>query len=469
MKLAWLTIAFLLGAATAHATDVADGTFAMMSGGPCDDFSQDCYLDNPAIAEKVVDQLAAIGVTRFLVPSATLSQLRTIATPISTRGLEFFTYERWTFESATQAGKFNCQTYTQERIDPVLVKLRAEFGKSFAGLHFKDEPPEKDISPLAEMNRCVKDDPRLTGMKVFINLFPLHANAGSYAGTEHAGAMSPTEYGVDCVEASIRQPERAAQMVARYSAFARRVSDEVRPDYLAFDIYPFTPSFRKCPTAKDLLMSENMSIISNLARSRGQTPVAYLQNVQSAHPSLGQDPFEYANFHDLRWFAGWSFAFGINGFANFITHDVSNSASVPNGNDMLGLLDKRNNPRNLASDQQSTFGVTRQVQSALANVNYLGFADNNLGVPSAQVSGWLSNSSFLVGEYGSNDRSLVYLVVAARAPRQSASGIIGLNKWWRDVEKLNFETGKWQRVGSGTNKVDIAITTMPLELYRLTH
>lgn len=439
----------------------------MMSGGSCDDFAQDCYLNNPAIAEKVVDQLATIGVTRFLVPSATLSQLRTIATPISLRGLEFYTYERWTFESATQAGKFNCQAYTQERIDPVLVKLRAEFGKSFAGLHFKDEPPEKDISPLAEMNRCVKDDPRLIGMKVFINLFPLHANTGAYAGTEHAGAMSPTDYGVDCMEASIPQPERTAQMVARYSTFARRVSDEVRPDYLAFDIYPFTPSFRKCPTAKDLLMSENMSIISNLARSRGQAPVAYLQNVQSAHPSLAQDPFEYANFHDLRWFAGWSFAFGINGFANFITHDVSNAAGAPNGNDMLGLLDKRNNPRNLASDQQSTFGVTRQVQSALKNVNYLGFADNNLGVPSAKVSGWLSNSSFLVGEYGSKDLSLVYLVVAARAPRKAASGVIGLNKWWREVEKLDFETGKWRRVGSGTNKVDVEITTMPLELYRL--
>lgn len=467
MKVNWIAIAFLLGTPAAYATTVADGTFAMMSGGSCDDLAPDCYLDNPAMAEKVVDQLAEMGVTRFLVPSATLSQLRTIATPISARGLEFYTYERWTFESATQAGKFNCQKFIQERVDPVLVKLRAEFGKSFVGLHFKDEPPEADISPLADMNRCVKADPRLTGMKVFINLFPLHANAGSYAGSEHAGAMQPTDYGLDCTAGNIQHPDRTAQMVARYSTFARRISDEVRPDYLSFDIYPFTPSFRKCPAARDLLLSENMSIISNLARSKGQTPIAYLQNVQSAHPSLAQDPFEYANFHDLRWFAGWSFAFGVTGFSNFITHDVSNVASASNGNDMFGLLDKHNNPRNLASDQQSTFGVTRQVQSALKNVNYLGFVDNSLGVPSAQISGWLSSSSFLVGEYGDDDLSPVYLVVAARAPRQAASGTIGLNKWWRAVEKLDFETGKWRRVGSGTNRVDVEITTIPLELYRL--
>ncbi|WP_180875491.1 hypothetical protein [Stenotrophomonas maltophilia] len=467
MKMACLTLTLLLGTSAAHAAIVADGTFAMMSGGSCDDLAQDCYLDDPAIAERVVDRLAAIGITRFLVPSATLSQLRIIATPISTRGLEFYTYERWTFESATQVGKFNCQKYIQERIDPVLVKLRAEFGESFAGLHFKDEPPEKDILPLAEMSQCVREDPRLTGVKLFVNLFPLHANAGSYSGSEHAGAMSPSDYGVDCAEANILQPERAAQMVARYSAFARRVSDEVRPDYLAFDIYPFTPSFGNCPTARDLLMSENMSIISNLARSRGQTPIAYLQNVQSAHPSLAQDPFEHASFHDLRWFAGWSFAFGINGFANFVTHDVSNAVSAPDGNDMLGLLDKHNNPRNLASEQQSTFGVTRQVQSALKNLNYLGFADNNLGVPSAQVSGWLSNSSFLVGEYGSDNLSPAYLVVAARTPRRVASGIIGLNRWWREVEKLDFETGTWQRVGSATNRIDVEMSTIPLELYRL--
>ncbi len=466
MKVIW-SFALLSLSSLAHAGVVQNGTFAMLSGGACDDQAQNCYLDNPDIAESVVGRLAAIGVTRFLVPSATLEELRTIASPIKARGLEFYTYERWAFESATKGGQFDCGRYTSERVNPVIVRLKAEFGSSFAGLHFKDEPPEADITPLAQMSKCIKADERLAGLKIFINLFPLHVNSASYAGSPNGGAMVPIEYGVDCGSSRIVYPERTAQMVARYSAFAQRVSDEIAPDQLSFDLYPFTPSLRNCPTARDLLLSENMSIISNLGKSRNQEPIAYLQNVQSAYPALSQDPFEYASFHELRWFAGWSFAFGIRGFSNFITHDVGSHSGVPSGSDMLGMFDKNNAPRHLASDQQSAFGVTAQVQEAIKDVEHLGFADNSLGVPSARISGWLSNESFLLGEYGNADLSHAYIVVAARAPRQPASGVIGLKQWWHGIEKLDFESGVWHRVGTSTNRIDVQIGLMPLELYRL--
>ncbi|MEB2231016.1 hypothetical protein VDS41_05870 [Xanthomonas campestris pv. campestris] len=453
----------------AKASQFIDGSFVMMSSETCNGGNPEyCYLRDAAASEKVITDLARTGAKQFLLPSAEIDQLRLLARPIQKLGLTFYTYERWTFENASQSGKFDCAYYTKERLEKDIAPLKAEFGQAFAGLHYKDEPPTQDIARLGALTNCVKADPRFQDLKIFINLLPLHANAGSYAGTQHAGAMSPAEYGVDCRAGTISNPTRTAAMVQSYSNYAMSISDMVRPDFLSFDLYPFVSSLSKCPVARALLMSENMSIISNLARSRNQTSVAYLQNVETIDKASTSDPFYYANFHDLRWFASWFFVFGGNGFANFISHNTGASTNTARKSDFFGLLSEANVPTHLASDQQSLHGFTSQVQTALIEQKYLGFVDNSLGVPSGAHVGWIPDSSMLVGEYSDSSSSKATLIFARRNPREAASTSIGLNKWWSKIEMLNFETGVWTQVGTSTNRIDVALSSFPGAIYRLT-
>ncbi|WP_312316436.1 hypothetical protein [Stenotrophomonas sp.] len=442
-----------------------EGTFAMMVGGACDvPDSPNCYLQNPVRAARVIDLLADAGVTRFLVPSAELHQLRLLGSIIQHRGLVFYTYERWSFEASLSGGRFDCAAYTSSRINSTLAPLREEFGATFAGLHFKDEPPSAQIAALGQLSECIRGNGRVGGLKVFINLLPLHANAGSYAGTVHAGALSPQEYGVDCQRGLISNYELSTSMIATYSEYARRISDEVKPDYLAFDLYPFVGSLESCPVAQHLLLSENMSIVGNLAKSRGQVPIAYLQNIQTVQQQTG-DPFRFAGFRDLRWFAAWFYTFGGRGFANFASHDLRTLPTDAQPH-TWGLLSSSDQPTHLLSEQKSGFGVLWQLYRALEGQAHLGFVDNALGVPQGQVAGWLSNSDFLVGEFGVGSSS-ASLLISTRSSRSSAAGLVGLNKWWPIVEKLDFETGRWNVVGRSTNAINVSLDSEPLALYRL--
>ncbi|WP_349986005.1 hypothetical protein ABRP17_007115 [Stenotrophomonas sp. WHRI 8082] len=463
-----LVFAFPATMTGASESEISEGTFAMMAGGKCDlPNSSDCYLKDPAKAGVVIDNLASAGVTRFLVPSTELSELRMLGGLIRERGLTFYTYERWSFEASLIDNEFSCTAFSENRISKVLEPLRQEFGSTFAGLHFKDEPPETQVEALGKLTDCVRKDRRLAGIKIIVNLLPIHANAASYAGTQHAGAMSPIEYGVDCRLGQISDPEKTASMVGKYSAYAQSISDVVRPDYLAFDIYPFVRSLVSCPAAQRLLLAENMSIVTNLGRSRGQVPVAYLQNVRSLGGASGPDPFQYASFHELRWFAGWFNVFGGSTFANFVSHDLRTNVTDVQPHTQ-GLLAADNSPTPLLSDQASTYGVTRQLYKALNGVSHIGFVDSELGVNKGKLAGWISSGDFIVGEYANADQSSSRLVVASRNPRQSVRGLIGLNSWWTKVEQLDYETGLWSVVGNSTNAIDVNISVDPVIIYRLT-
>lgn len=465
-----------------HAAQWIDGSFAMMTAEDChlNPVLTSCYMDDAAKAEKTVDDLARMGVTRFLLPSASLAQMQRLAKPIKDRGLTFYTYEGWTWRNVRRnpTGTDNCATYTADRIDPELAVLKTQYGAAFAGLHYIDEPAETDVGNLQKLTACVKSDPRLANLKIIINLLPLHANNASLLGQGNPGHLDPPEYGMSCPSGTSVDNGLKQQMIDRYSAYARAIADASQADYLAFNFYPFVPQMESCPAARDLILSENMAIVGNVARTRSKQAIAYLQNAKTINPNspaVTPEPFNYVNFHKLRWYASWFYAFGGHGFANYISHDVclnegNDQHNITDGcrpADTWGLIHQNGEETPLADDQRSLHGFARQAQYELSQYRYTGVVGNALGVPSGQLVGWLSTDQVLAGEYGvaTDDRALVFF--ARRSPDTAGSATIGLSKWWVKVEHYDFASGQWQVVGNSTNSINVSLSAFPGALYRL--
>lgn len=476
--LSWLLLAAALPLPSLASEQWIDGEFVMMTAENCQltPHLASCYARTPALAEQTVDRLARMGAKHFLLPSLEADDLDRLAKPIRDRGLDFYTYEGWAWKSSKPAntGTDRCDTYRSGRVAGELLALKVKYGAAFAGLHYVDEPGEADIGHVAGLTQCVKSDPQLAQMKIFINLLPLFANNDSYVSGPSPGHLDPPHYGVDCATGAVDGAKFDA-MVTRYTAYAQAIADGARPDYLTFNFYPFVPSLQNCTVARDLLSAWNMSIVANIARSRGQQAVAYLQNAKTLKPVAGADPFDYANFHKLRWYASWFYVFGGRGLANYISHsvclkeanDAENVAGGCRPADTQGLIDQDNRLTALAGDQTSLHGFSRQAQYELGSYVYRGFVDNKLSVPSGGLVGWISNNEVLAGEYGQGADARALVFFARRSPDAAAAATIGLNKWWVKVERYDFETGQWRLDGASTNRIDVTLDAFPGALYRL--
>ncbi|MBD9434791.1 hypothetical protein IB223_01695 [Pseudoxanthomonas sp. PXM03] len=442
------------------------GTFAFLSrADSCADGSSSCFLTSPQDATQAVNSLRQIGVTDFLLPSSTLAEMQTIGAAVQAQNLRFYTYERWEWEAA----KGSCEAYKKDRVDAELIPLRNQFGGAFAGVQFKDEPGTTEIDSYRDLRNCLAQVPQLSDLKVFVNLVPLNANAASLSGSapKDADSLDPSAYGVDCSSNRLISRPLAQAMVDNYSNYARRVAEEIVPDYLAFNFYPVTNQMANCSAARELVMSENMAIISLLTRIGGTTSVAYLQNVKVgvSAPRNPEKALRYANFHSLRWYAAWFFAFGGDRFSNFLSHD--NTKDI--GNEFhYGLLNAGNAPGLLASDQQSTYGFTSQVASKLDGFTYQGYVAPWLGVPTGGVVGWLPSQEVTIGEYGVNTDHQALLFVARRPMVGTVDTVVGLSHWWDKVEMLNFNTGLWELQATSTNEINVSLGAFPGALYRLT-
>lgn len=455
-----------------------DGEFVMMTAENCqlEPNLDSCYARTPALAEQTVDRLARMGAKHFLLPSLRAADLDRLAKPIKDRGLDFYTYEGWAWKSSKKGneGTADCATYRSGRVAGELLPLKAKYGAAFAGLHYVDEPGEADIGHVGGLTQCVKSDPQLAQMKIFINLLPLFANNDSYVSGANPSHLDPPQYGVDCASGAVDNG-KFNDMVVRYSAYAQNIAEAARPDYLAFNFYPFVPSLQNCTVARDRLLAWNMSIVSNIARSRGQVPVAYLQNAKTTKAVANGDPFDYANFHKLRWYASWFYAFGGRGLANYVSHSVclkeaNDTQAIVGGcrpADTMGLIDQDNQLTPLASDQTSLHGFSRQAQAELAAYAYRGFVDNKLSVQTGELVGWISNDQVLAGEYGLGTDARALVFFARRNPDAAGAATIGLNKWWVKVEQYDFDAGQWRVVGTSTNRIDVALDAFPGALYRL--
>jgi|GEM_PF-1243800 len=449
----------------AQVNGVSGGTFVFLSSAnSCPGSGTSCYLDNGTLASSVVSQLRGAGGDFFLLPSASPTQMNTMATAINAQGGHFLTFEEWEWKGAFVNGQFDCDTYTSNRIIPVLLPLKAAFPSAFYGFQFMDEPIESDHQSLGELKACLMRQTAFAGMKVFLNLPPLDAAETALTSPDPSlhTFRAPADYGVDCTTNTVVDRSLAASMVDQYTTYVLSALDQIQPDVLAFDQYPFTPKFDQCSAARDLVMSENMSIISSQSLRRGVTPVAYLQNVMAsplAAPSI--DSFEYANFHKLRWYSSWFFVFGGQGLANFVSHDEDD------GGAKYGMLTADNQPRNLLGDQQSNYGMTGQVQRALAYYPFRQFVAPFLGVSTGSIVGWMPSTDLLAGEYGDTTASQVMLYVARRPQSSTVTTTLGLNQWWVKIEKLNFDTGLWETVGQSTNAIDVNLDSFPGALYRL--
>jgi hypothetical protein len=445
-----------------------DDTFVFMSSQlacPQSNGSANCYLSSPNAAAKAVNALRDAGVRNFLIPSATLSEMSIIGQAISAAGLKFYTYEHWEFRDAVRpaypGGAFDCSYYKQHRIEAELLPLRQAFPNAFAGVQLTDEPLRRDFANLGAQVACLRADNRLNGMKIFVDLLPIYSNQMQPGGPAPSpDAMSPAQYGVSCAAGGIVNPVAAQTVVANHLDYVIAAADTIRPDYLATNIYVFDQLLGNCPAGREFVMTEGFSAISNVARSRGQKAVAYLQNFRTAAPPYA---FEPTSFHHHRWYTSWFFVFGGRQFANFLSHDDNTIASVMHH----GMLTAANDSRDLALDALSTHGYTRQIQQQLASRSYRGFVAPFLSVPTGDLVGWLPSPQVVAGEYGRSVDSSAMVFFARRDVSQPASTAIGLNKWWVRIERLNFNSGLWETVGTNTNAIQVSLIEFPGALYRL--
>jgi hypothetical protein len=405
--------------------------------------------------------LEKLGIKYFIVLADTLDDYRTIGTAINAAGLQFFSDERWSWESAIDDQEhFDSVKYLQNRVQSFLIPLKREFPSTFIGFHFKDEPGLAHLDNLGDLKACLYSRSEFRGMKVFLNLLPIHANYAALSGLAPslAGARPPSDFGVNCSNDSIVAMEKAREMARGYGTYARRATEKVRPDYLSFDLYPFSGDLTHCNAARELTVSENLSIISANARLAGITPLAYLQNVQFKNDF-------YANFHHLRWFTSWALAFGIREFANFISHD---SLIDNDGLCDIGLLDSRNDETKLGVDQLSVFGFLRHIQYELAPFSYNRFVAPFIGVNSGDIVGWLPSSEVLAGEYLSSVANQVMVFFARRPIEGTVQTPVDLNAWYTTIEQLKVSTGQWDLVGQSLNSIQLTLKDCPGALYRLT-
>ncbi|GAA0908763.1 hypothetical protein GCM10009552_18470 [Rothia nasimurium] len=424
-----------------------------------------CYMTNLDQALKAVTNLQTAGVEYFMLPSATTAETELMASAIEARGGKFLTMERWTFEDAVNkgAGTFSCDSYTANRINALLVPLKKQHPDSFFGLELKDEPPSSTHSNLGSMVACVRAQPLLSDLKIFVNLVPVNANDASLNGPKSPedipDALKPIDIGIDCNSNTLVDRTKFNAMVARYTDHVISALDKIKPDYIAYDIYPFNAALDSCTTAREQLMTANASIIAQQANVRGVIPIAFLQNVQQAVPTGSPYDPRHASFHELRWFAAWFYAFGGRGTANFLSHDWEQ---------YFGMLDASNNPRDIAIEQQSVFGFTHQVQDALGGYTYVDFVAPWLGVPTAAVVGWLPAQNIMASEFTNPDNGSNIVVFVNRNNGPTPITLVGLNKWRTKIEKLNFWTGLWETVGQSTNAISVDFGDMPAAVYRLT-
>jgi hypothetical protein len=445
-----------------------EDTFVFMSSQlacPQPNVSADCYLSNPNAAAKAVTALRDAGVRNFLLPSATLNEMSIIGQAISAAGLKFYTYEHWEFRDAVRpaypGGTFDCAYYTQHRIEAELLPLRQAFPSAFAGVQLTDEPLRRDFANLGAQVACLRADQRLAGIKIFVDLLPIYSNQMQPGGSATSpDAMLPSQYGVSCAAGGIVNPVAAQAVVANHLDYVTAAADTIRPDYLATNIYVFDKYLGSCPAGREFVMTEGFSAVSNVARSRGRKPVSYLQNFRTATIPY---TFEPTSFHHHRWYASWFFVFGGRQFANFLSHDDGSIVSTMH----YGMLTPTNDSRDLAGDAFNTHAYTQQIQQQLASRTYRGFVAPFLSVPTGDIVGWLPSTQVVAGEYGRSVDSSAMVFFARRNFDQPASTIIGLNKWWVRVERLNFNSGLWETVGTSTNAIQVSLVEFPGALYRL--
>lgn len=425
----------------------------------------DCYLTNPHAAAKAVAALGRAGARNFLIPSATLQEMFVIGQAIDDAGLKFYTYEHWEFISAVRPsyphGTFDCNAYTQDRIDTEIAPLRKHFPESYQGLHFTDEPLHRDLANLGAQAACLRADPRTFDMKLFVNLLPIYSNQMHPNGPVTVpDAMAPIQYGVDCQVGGITNPGNAQAVVLNHLNYVIAAADSIRPDHLATNIYVFDQQLAQCAAGREFVMTEGMNAVSSVARSRGLQPVAYLQNFRTAAPPY---VFHHASIDQLHWYASMFFAFGGRQFANFVSHDDDTIAGVMH----QGMLTASNDISDLAVTALRTLDYTSQFQAQLAGQTYSRFVAPFLSVPTGDLVGWLPSDQILAGEYGRRADGTAFVFFARRGVAQSAVSTVSFKDWWVRVERLNLASGQWELVGHNTNQTQVSLTDFPSALYRL--
>ncbi|KGE05844.1 hypothetical protein LA03_34500 [Burkholderia gladioli] len=281
----WLLAAMLawLPAAWATPTDVSAGSFVFLSPETaCAANAQNCITTNAAAAGAAgaaVDALVQAGGAFFLLPSLDRFDPQVLESAIASRHKTFLSFEEWAFQAARSSGKFDCASYTANRIVPFLLPLKAAYPDAFYGFNLADEPGSSVHADLGQLRACLKQQPEFASMKIFVNLSPANANSAALTDyrSPNADILSPAEYGVDCSSNTIANRSLANMVITNYGAYVRSAINNIGPDILAFDNYPFTPAFDICSAARELITSENMSNIAGIARAAGIASVAYLK------------------------------------------------------------------------------------------------------------------------------------------------------------------------------------------------
>ena len=154
---------------------------ALESGESCaDPTDAACFLSHEAAAVQVVQSLAEMGAKHILLPQLPVrtavedrDQLIALGEVIQSFGLDFFTDESIAWENAKsipETGHSPCDIYVRDRIQAVLVPLKAACPSAFAGFQLKDEPLLAEFDDLVSLKDCLRSRFEFQHMKVFLNL-----------------------------------------------------------------------------------------------------------------------------------------------------------------------------------------------------------------------------------------------------------------------------------------------------------
>ncbi len=395
-------------------------------------------------ADTVISSLKNIGSDAYLIPSATDAGTRLIGRAIKNRGGYFFTQERWSFVDSVVNGTFDCARFLSRRA-PLLRQLRTEFPGTFRGLHLLDEPVFADLPLLGAMARCVRGDPTLAGLDLYLNLLPLVTIPSGFHSKDNISYTSPAALGIDCGSGDLIHPSWLLGHQQLYASYVDQAMAQVRPEFLAFDFYPYVAAWgQSCVGASRVALTQNSRFIESRTGTKTEA-VFYLQNFCG---TSGQG-FLCTPAVWLNWSSALAMASGVRRFAYFASNDFFDANQYFNG-----LLNTWNVPTGLYSEADAWNRANARIRGILAASNFVSFVSPKIGILSGGVVGNLDALGALGGDLSSGEYAGVdgsrYLLVS---PNQLvAPGIwtrVHLNSWFSKIDQYNPRTDSWTDVRPG--------------------
>jgi hypothetical protein len=412
-----------------------------------------CYLQSAAAAQAMVSRFTALGAYHFLLPAIDdPAEYAVVGKAIADAGGWFYSYEGFRFAFARpDGGAFDCATYLSA-FHGLLSQLKTSFPDAYRGVVLMDEPNETELADLAALRACLGSTTDLHHLLVFQNLIGLEATQGSWTGTAPADIAPPSTYGFTCSGANVNGGTQTAIAYANaWTQYVDQSASSIHPDYLGFDLYPFTSSsapegvsLETCEPPREYLVSSATSGAAGLAATYGAEPFTFVQDWSDV--SNGGYWIEPTT-DELRWFFSFSIGFGIKRFAHFVSHDFPDGTGTA-----TGMLSPDGSPGVLYTTALAvTTTFTVPIQQAMSGYSRTDFAATWLGVPSGKYVASLSSGDVVVGEYDAAGQPPLLFVANRTVEGTPAPTTVTLGAKWTTIDVFDPTNASWMSVAAATD------------------